>query len=236
MTPTAYSSPEIKLSFLLLAYNQPEMTAKRVAEYIRFVARANMGGECELIVIDNGSTPAIQVEHHKIRHCTVVRVEENQGFPRGFNEGLGHASGKYLALWSNDVSIGGNIASIVIQLMDSLQDIEPVILAKEVMSHSTGWNQFGNTIVPYPAGYFLCVRRKEWPGFDEIFTPYDYEDVDAGMWVKSEGGRAIASTMLPVEHLGAATIGFNEERREVTNRNRKKFADKWDLPLEPETL
>lgn len=235
---TQNPNEKIRLSFVLLNYNRADLSHQRLGEYIRFVQKSPIGNHCELVFIDNGSEPSLAPITNKVLNGTVVRLEDNQGFSGGFNAALGNIRGRYAAIWSNDVSIGPGIAEGILQLMDSFE-ASPLVLAKEIISHPAGWNQFGDTVVSYPAGYFFCVRTKEWEdrgGFDERYKPYDYEDVDVGMWCQREGGQVYAANVLPVQHEGAATIGFTPERREVTNENRRKFAEKWGLDLVPEKL
>ena len=231
----------IKLSFILLAYNQPDITAQRLVEFRKFVDASPFSRVCELVFVDNGSTADIRQIKRELEsmEATLVTLKENRGFSGGFNAGFEQVKGEYVILWSNDVEISNGLPRTLLVALQGFEDVKPLVVAKEIISYPAGWNQFDDFVIPYPAGYFLVVRRLEWlerGGFDERFNPHDYEDVDVGMWAMQEGGRCIAVGALPVQHMGPATIGYNPERRDVTNQNRAKFAEKWDLQLVPETL
>ena len=51
----------------------------------------------ELIIVDNGSRPETQKWVKKIADQSII-FKENQGFAKGFNEGVKLAQGKYLML------------------------------------------------------------------------------------------------------------------------------------------
>ena len=75
-----------------------------------------------------------------------------------------------------------------------------------------------------------CAKEtwKESGGFDPIYYPYDYEDVDLstrwiemGYNIKELGGRLL-------HHIGGATISnLDNNRMENTQQHRQKFIAKW---------
>ena len=98
----------------------------------------------------------------------------------------------------------------------------------------SGWNEFeanGKKIVPYLEGYFIACKRDAWEelgGWDERYSPYDYEDMDLSLNAFLLGYNLIALDSKFIRHIGGQTVyKMNPQREEVTKRNRIKFIEKW---------
>jgi len=195
---------------------------------------------------DNGITDLVDVqfEESQIDWKAVIRTNGLVGFGAAFNKAIAitdTGQDDIIILMSDDVIIKGNFLENPGFLISQCE--QGTLLCHQIIDWQAGWNQFGQILIDYAAGYFLMLSRRLWNqlgGFDERYDPYDYEDVDLSMKVcRGEGshlphGGRILQHNFPVHHIGAQSIGFTDARREITVRNRALFAEKWDLPNFPE--
>ena len=86
----------MKLSVITLSYDNLDYTK----EFVKSI-RENTTLPYELIIVDNGSEPETQrwVVENSDR---AIIFQENQGFSKGFNEGVKAADGEYVMMANND--------------------------------------------------------------------------------------------------------------------------------------
>lgn len=190
----------------------------------------------EVIVVDDCSKKEETFQGYvfwasqKTLPLRIVRLTENVGFLKASNRGLKEATGDIVALISNDVRIYKNLPEILKPFFEK----EPkCLLGGKYYTDTTGWNDFGGRIFPYVEGWALMTTKENWEElgyFDEQFAPWDFEDVDLSTTAISKG-YALAQfnpwlgTIL--EHIGAQSIGYTDERMETTKAHRELFRKKW---------
>lgn len=79
----------------------------------------------ELILVDNGSIDG-SAEFVKKNYGLKIKVLENKknlGFSEGFNSGIRISRGKYIALLSNDMTVGPNWLEPIIELMETQPNV-----------------------------------------------------------------------------------------------------------------
>jgi GT2 family glycosyltransferase len=144
------------VAFVVLQFNQPEVTARCVASLRRLA-----GGDrrVHVVVVDNGSEPAAVARTRELfagmPDVTVLFTGENLGFAKGNNVGYAHArdvlGAGFIAVINNDTVVG-----------------DPEFVAKCLASFAErAWSVLGPDIVT-PDG------RHENPWTDEVY--------DAGEW------------------------------------------------------
>jgi GT2 family glycosyltransferase len=228
-------------SLIFLHYDKPSLLRSQLAQYADRLAHHE---HVEAIWVDNGSTDPIvgqTLTAASARHgekFKTVHIPHNIGFGRGMNRGAEYATGDVLIFISSDVMFEDFITTHA-EVIERLCTMEGALVGQTLYTESTGWNKFGNIIIPYVAGHWLAVARRNFMKFDERYYPYDYEDVDLS-WAHIEGGFNLVHKLveipdLPIRHLGGATIGqLNPMRHEHTVEMRKVFAKKWGLFNFPE--
>jgi len=223
-----------KFSICVLTYNHPHLLDQRLGELTAFVGQHKP----QICVLDNGGERGpvqLMVARHLDSEMEVLcyRVAQNLGFGPGFNFLVSKAAGEYVILLSDDVAVLGDFLTPLVEIFNG----QPrSLVCHRLIDFKSGWNQFGDVVIPYPEGYFLAMERKTWDilgGFDPRYEPYDYEDVDLGMVAKQHGVLLVQAPELPVRHAGAGTLGWNPEREALTVRMRARFAEKWNLANEP---
>lgn len=190
----------------------------------------------EVIVVDDCSPD--QKTQDGIRwwelnaNVKVVRTTNNLGFLKASNFGISKTTGDIIALISSDVVIEMDLCT---RLREIISNTPNALIGGVVYEDSTGWNEFGGKVFPYAEGWLLAAHRDVWlalgNGFDERFAPNDFEDVDLSTTALHTGVVLRALNSPDIRHLGAKTIGYTEERRALTERNRRKFEEKWITKL-----
>ena len=157
----------------------------------------------------------------------VIRPVENLGFLRASNYGMSKAHGEILCLLSSDVIVEDDLCRLI---EVAIEENPKRLVGGIVYNGSTGWNLFGGKVFPYAEGWLLACTKENWKmlgGFDVRYAPYDFEDVDLSTKALQEGMTLYSLNNPNIRHIGAQTIGYNEQRTEQTERNRRKFEEKW---------
>lgn len=216
-----------KISFVIPSYNKWGLLHQLLFDIYQFNRDV-----FEVLVINNGSTDLEYFQglewwrNSKMLPIHVLELEENIGFLRACNAGVRASKGNMVILVSNDVRITENITN---KITETLTKSKSIIGGKYYLQ-STGWNDFGDKMFPYLEGWLLAFTREAWNelgGFDEIFAPNDYEDIDFSTKALAMGYSLVELGSPKVSHLGAKTILYGPEREAITKQNRKKFQKKW---------
>lgn len=185
----------------------------------------------DFIIIDNGSTdhtPKLLADYReKMNNLRVITNRENRGFSVACNQGAAKAGGDVLLFLNNDTIVFGDYASPLLGMVT-----DDVLVGPDLHEHNTGWNVFGKVTVPYIAGWCLALTKaafEELGGFDERYTPCDYEDVDL-CYAAVKAGKELVRLDLPIRHISGGSA--MADRVAITEANRVKFAEKWSLPVE----
>jgi GT2 family glycosyltransferase len=227
-----------EFSICLLTYNRERTLTARWKELACFYAKRP---DIELCILDNGSTDGTSQVIAAWRILTMPfydqgwtlvadRVVKNIGFGPGFNRLVGLSTGKVVILLSDDVRVFGDFLGLVGNVINAEGD--KVVVGQTVVDHPAGWNQFGPKVIPYLYGHILAMSRVAWDaigGFDPIFVPAGYEDVDFSYRATLAGYKLVAAPELPIRH-----ESLSAERYEHTVRMKTLFAAKWGLANVPE--
>lgn len=219
------------VSVITPVWNQIEHTLRYLHQ--------NRGVDAQFIIIDNGSTDATLriLEDWRTAYegrLTVITNGKNEGFPVACNQGVTVATGDILLFLNNDTLNYGDYLTFIQRTVS-----DDMIAGPELNTRDTGWNRFGDpstgsgrsVLVPYVAGWCLAVTRKtfdELGGFDERYSPADYEDMDLCYKAVKEG-KSLLWLNLPIRHISGVSGQQLTNRRKLTETNRRKFAEKWGL-------
>lgn len=214
----------MKVSVVIPFYNHWDLTHSLLFDLYNFCR-----GIDEILLIDNGSTEKDGRDwwiDNGMLPLKVIRIPENIGFLKAANYGMAEATGDVLILISNDVQVKENVIDAIKQYCIKGRSI----VGGNLLSYDTGWNTFNNQIYFYLEGWLLACWKIDWQdigGFDEQFSPNDYEDVDFSTTAIHKGYALHGLGSPLVSHQGGATLKYSPERQALTERNREKFRQKW---------
>lgn len=216
------------MSIVVPVYNRCDLTQV----FLRTLWFVTGKGD-EVIVVDNGSTDSTATvlelwKQHYGHRLRVLVNAQNEGFGRANNLGMQAAHGDIVVLMSNDVVVKAQFGSLV---REALEADPKQLLCARLVDWKAGWNQFGATVIPYAEGWFLAFTRQfmaDVGGFDDRFSPCDYEDVDLS-YRAIQAGYTLRALPLPVQHIGGQTATQLGDRLAITNAHRAAFAEKWNL-------
>ncbi len=199
----------------------------------------------ETILVDNGSADNVRemITDYKISgyDFTFLLNDTNVGIASGRNQGASIARGEYILFIDNDVEIiDPNWLSVIVNCLTSDSSIG---VAGSVLVKPNGEIQFaggsidvdGNVVFcqnpdaeKMHSNYFLtefCIgacmalSKELWQhldGFDTIFDPMDYEDVDLCLRARRFGKRCAVVTgsrLMHNAHTTTGSDGFNKFNR-----------------------
>ena len=239
------------VSIIIPVYNQLEFTLRCLKSIQENPSRAS----AEIIVLDDASqdeTPKILPRISGIRY---LRNQANLGFLRSCNRAASEARSEYLVFLNNDTEVqkdwldhmlavferderAGIVGAKLIYPNGCLQDAGGLI-----------WNDgsarnFGRDDDPKKPEYnYLCETDycaaaciaikaslfREVNGFDELFEPAYYEDVDLAFKVRAKGYKVLYQPAAQVTHFEGGTCGtdLNSGVKSYQQVNAKKFFEKW---------
>ena len=103
----------MKLSIITLSYDSLDYTKAFVKSI-----RKNTTLSYELIIVDNGSEPDTQKWVEENSDQSII-FQENQGFSKGFNEGVKLAQGKYVMMANNDTEFPPNWDKKLVDIIEN---------------------------------------------------------------------------------------------------------------------
>lgn len=206
-----------KCSLIIVAWDNYPLTQRFVMQCLH-----NTIGDLEVIVIDNGSTDATpQWLDGMVRmedRLRFLRNEENEGYPRGLNQGLLMSRGEYLVALNNDLVVFSDewLQDLIAPLKADPRQLVGMRLIKD--NHQVrvdGWTP------DYLEGCCLAFHRQfltDVGYFDEAYSPAFVEDVDLS-WRATQHGYALHPVTVGLYHLYGQTTY-------VTHRSETKF---WEI-------
>ncbi|MHB1560028.1 MAG: glycosyltransferase [Isosphaeraceae bacterium] len=240
-------------SILIVTHNQVEYTRQCVDSIRRMTDEPY-----ELIFIDNASTDGTIDFLESIPGATVIRNEENRGFPAAVNQGMGVAVGAQILLLNNDTIV---TTGWLRRMLCALHHDERIGLVGPC-SNFVGSEQQIEVDYETPAsldgfawewgkahdreraathrliGFCLLIRRAVADAIgllDERFGIGCFEDDDYCLRAIRAGYRAVIARDAFVHHYGGRTfMGSGADFPAIMRENERRFRDKWGLDCRPE--
>ncbi|MFA6005480.1 MAG: glycosyltransferase [Patescibacteria group bacterium] len=200
------------------------------------------------IIIVNDSPEVSLDEAEKVsRNITVIVNKKNCGFGQSVNRGVSESKTEFVMLLNSDVLLNDSSFEKAFTLFDNDTLLFAVSFAqKERDGKIVGANEgyFENGLfhhrgiqsevtceVLWPEGGSCIVRREMFnrlDGFDKIYSPFYWEDVDLGFRARKAGFHNIYYPAILVEHHHETTISSYFSRQEIgIIANRNQFIFIW---------
>lgn len=204
----------------------------------------------EIIVVDNGSTDGT-AEWLATQDVTVIRNDQNRGFPAACNQGIVAARGQQVVILNNDTLVTPGWLRRMLECLyhdPKVGAVGPrsnfVSGAQRLAQHYSsmqqldgwawGWSErHRGEYLPTArlVGFCLLLRREmleEVGGFDEQFGLGNFEDDDLCRRAEAAGWKLLVANDSFVHHAGHAT--FTREGIDLgglLQANAQKLAEKW---------
>lgn len=226
-----------KYSIIVPVLNEPVLT-KACLDSI-----AKYSSDHEVIVVDNGSSPAWQGPEFCIRN------EKNLGFPKAVNQGIEKARGEVIVILNNDTVVSPHwlerlsahfnnyemVGAVTNRISGPQQVTMNAIALPEGISEVSEGIYAANIgrSMPFFRLVFFCVAIKreviEKIGLlDEQFSPGNFEDDDYCLRAIEAGFRLGIAQDCFIYHAGSATHkSLNLDHVELLRTNSQKFQKKW---------
>jgi GT2 family glycosyltransferase len=242
---TCAGPPE--LSVVMVGHNQVALTLQTLASL-----RADFAGDIELIFVDSGSTDDTRFIGRALRGAAIIRSEVNVGYVEACNAGFARVTAPATLLLNNDVRLGfravanavrrlhadpanGAVGGKVLRTNGVLQEAG-CILWRDGDAH--GYMRGGEPDAPeanfvravdFCSAAFLLVRSdvlQRIGGYDPMFSPAYYEDVDLCLRIRAEGYRIVYDPAVQIEHLEYGTSSAVVGAEAAMRRSRTRFVAK----------
>jgi GT2 family glycosyltransferase/glycosyltransferase involved in cell wall biosynthesis len=212
----------------------------------------------EVIVTLN--EPHDQLVNDLKQHMTGARIIQsrvNLGFGGACNAAVRLARGRYIVLLNDDALVERNwlgplvetaerrpeisaVGSLFLNIDGSLQESGSLLfsdgLTKAIsgagtrVAHRFDWARR----VDYCSGASLLIRKSIWErlgGFDEVYFPAYFEDVDLCLRVREIGHEVWLQPLSRVRHIKSASVD-DSYKTFLTFRNLRHFVTRWSHVLE----
>lgn len=237
----------MKTSIVILTYNNLDHT-KQCIESIR---RYTNKDEYEIIVVDNASSDDTVQWLNEQNDIIKILNSENQGFPKGCNQGIEISTGENILLLNNDVivtphwldnlttalysnenvgAVGAitNSCSYYQAIQTNYKNYDELMKFADMVnvSDSAKWEERLKLI-----GFCMLIKKSvvnKIGLLDERFTPGNFEDDDYSYRIRQAGYKLLLCKDSFIHHYGSASFGKDSEDYDMLlMTNKKKFKDKW---------
>ena len=235
------------ISIVIPVYNEHETTNECITSI-----RMNTE-DCEIIIIDNGSTPAFTKPYTGFIPCHVIRNDINEGFPIAVNQGIIEASGDIVVLLNNDTIVTPGWADMLVNALDEFDIVGPVcnncagmqkVYADpyenidELNKVAFGWseNYKGYKVeVNWIIGVCMMFKKSVFDDvgeFDESLWPCSGEELDWCFRAREKDYRVGIVYDCYIHHHGSRTFKTMDNEgelkyKEIVDRNNEHLAEKW---------
>lgn len=241
------------ISVIVPVFNQLEMTG----ECIEAIRRNTKG--YELIIVDNGSEPAFVplLELHATEFTgfvnpSLIRNEENLGFPVAVNQGIRVATGDVIVLLNNDVFVTPGWSERLLKGLEKYDIIGPCTNYSsglqrvnlegiyndidELNIEAVKWSEMHDgkiDEVNWLIGFCFAFKKSlydELGEFDESLWPSSGEEIDFCLRAKQAGKKIGIARDVYVHHEGSVTfMEMNSEYpyKHIIEKSEKHLKDRW---------
>ena len=209
---------ENKISVIIPNYNGKDLLAKNLPKVI------SMCPGCQIIVVDDASQDGSQdFVKNKFKNITLVKMPKNVGFANAIAEGVKKAKHDLILLLNSDVAPQNNFLKpavahfnksnseklFAVALCDQSHEDNKVItrgrggasFEKGFVNHFPMPVQKGQTLwVSGGSGLFDKKKFLELGGFDNVFVPFYWEDIDLSFRAWRAGFTCIFEPASKVDH------------------------------------
>jgi GT2 family glycosyltransferase len=200
---------------------------------------------CEIIVVNDDPKQSIKNNLKSFPGIMLIENKKNLGFAGAVHKGILRAGYGYIMLLNSDVVLNDSSYMNAIALMQkdpktfavsfAQKEKDGSTVGKNVISWKSGFFQHGkasdlkNGINGWAEGGSCVINKKlykEIGGFDSLYAPFYWEDIDLSYRAWKAGYRIFFDPGIAVQHHHESTIGkyfSKDEVRSIAYRNQFVF-------------
>lgn len=200
---------------------------------------------CQIIVVNDNPKRRLNDPIFKSKNISLIENQQNLGFSKSVNIGISKATGNYVMLLNDDVLLSDTSFLNLIEQFENNKNLLAISYAQidndgkisgknrlfwengfiqhstdsNITSGNTGWAEAGSSL--YDKSKLIKLH-----GFDEIFSPFYWEDIDLSYRGKKMGYEILFEKKVLVKHHHETTIAneFTKSRiSEIAYRNQLIF-------------
>jgi len=226
--------PQSSIDIIIPSYNGRRLLTKHLPQVIKHSSYLN-----KIIVVDNGSTDGtVDWLAEKYPEIQVVRNKTNLGFTIPINQGVAASRSEFFVLLNNDVRPGKDYLKNILSFFHddkvfavSFNEAEsswPQISWDGKIQFTRGEDKSSPRFSPWGSGGSAIFRRTIWDkigGFNPIYSPYYWEDIDIGYRAWKMGYKVIWDNHSSVFHEHESTASKLNQTyvSEIKQRNELIF-------------
>lgn len=248
-----YDCNDPEVTIVVVSHNNSDLTL----DCLRTLWNYTFGYRYEIVLVDNGSSPEnLQKLIAAEKHFRLVRLPSNRPYGDACNFGVGEAKGSYIIFLNNDAFVTSDWLAPLISVLRERDDVGAIgarlinsdgtLQEAGAFVHESGSSlqvggvdvyhpgeEFELRIVDYCSAACLAVPKEMFTkvgGFDPVFFPAYYEDVDLCFRIAATGKFVVycpASTVIHLKNFTAAQVWTSAELEKIVEANRVKFLSRW---------
>jgi len=246
------------ISVVVLAWKQTD----RLIACLSALAASADAPDFEVVLVLNGASPEVrQLVAGNVDGAHIVDIEANIGFGGGCNAGIDRARGGFVLLLNDDATVDAHLLARLFSRIDAEPDVAAVAAvlvnpdgtlqeAGSRVLDSAATVQLGAGLpldsddarpfltardIDYGSAAALLVRKTALDaigGFDPIYEPAYFEDVDLAFRLKENGWRVVLEPSARAVHaLGSSTSTDTRFRRFASDHAGTAFIERWGAVL-----
>lgn len=227
------------VSVIIPTYNGKELLMKYLPKCERALQKSTHISDYEIIIIDdcsNDNTLAFLNQNYS--HIIKLKNDSNSGFSKTINKGIRHSKMELALLLNNDMELPEdyfdktipffNKQEHIFGISTEIRDITgekvlegaKIALRKHGMLHYQDCLNKENVSTLYLCGGNALIdnqKLKELEGFNELFSPFYFEDFDLSLRAWRKGWTSLYTNQTFCKHCHSTTI-FKENRKDDVAR------------------
>jgi len=224
--------PDVKCDIIIPVWNEYKLTKDCIDSIEK-----NTFLPYRIILIDNASDAETasylkELSEKNKDTITLIRNEENLGFPKAVNQGIGLYKAPYLCILNNDTEVYENWLEEMIRILQSDFSIGIINPSSNNLGQSKPLEGFSGKWIEMSSciGFCMLIKREvidKIGNFDEVFSPGNFEDTDFSRRAAKAGYKCVMAKGAYVYH--AQNTGFKKRKDwdEKFKRNLEIFNKRW---------
>ena len=216
------------ISVIIPTFKNPELLVNNLNNNLPYLR------DCEIIVVNDDPTTSLKKDLKQFEKIKLIENKKNLGFGESINQGAKMANGQFLMLLNSDVLLTNNNYQSATNNFHNNPSLFAVSFAqveknsqvvgknrlfwykgfyqheaiKDNQPGENGWAEGGSCLIDKEKFRLLG-------GFDKIYSPYYWEDIDLSYRGKKRGWLIIFDPKIKVIHHHKLTIGKYYDRKKI---------------------